>query len=167
MNNNKIWSIYKHTAPNGKGYVGYTSMKPEHRWNNGKSYKTTTYFQSAIQEFGWENFKHEILLTTRTKEMAKKAEEAMIIGCNTLWPNGYNDSLGLKRSEREKRLISLKTKGSNNGHFGKQHTEEAKRKIGEKNRGTLKGSHWYTNGVQDIQAFSCPEGFRTGRTFHK
>lgn len=28
------YSVYKHTAPNGKIYIGITSMKPENRWNN-------------------------------------------------------------------------------------------------------------------------------------
>lgn len=27
-----------------------------------------------------------------------------------------------------------------------------------------KGKHWYTNGVKDIMAFECPEGFVKGRT---
>lgn len=27
-----------------------------------------------------------------------------------------------------------------------------------------KGTHWYTNGVKDIMAFECPEGFVRGRT---
>lgn len=33
------YSIYKHTFPNGKVYIGVTSLAPERRWgNNGHNY---------------------------------------------------------------------------------------------------------------------------------
>ena len=32
-----LYSVYKHTAPNGKVYIGITSRKPEYRWNNGRA----------------------------------------------------------------------------------------------------------------------------------
>ena len=44
-------------------------------------------------------------------------------------------------------------------------TEDHKRKIGESNRGKLKGKHWYNNGVLNILANECPEGFVKGRLY--
>lgn len=48
------------------------------------------------------------------------------------------------------------------------------RKAGDKHRGkkshkrvgskTPRGSHWYTNGIEDTMAFECPEGYRPGRS---
>ena len=43
--------IYKHTSPSGKVYIGQTCQKPEHRWDNGKGYKSG-YFASAIKKYG-------------------------------------------------------------------------------------------------------------------
>ena len=39
--------VYKHTAPNGKVYIGITGFDPEYRWlNNGRGYKNQTTFFS-------------------------------------------------------------------------------------------------------------------------
>lgn len=52
---------------------------------------------------------------------------------------------------------------------GKQHSEETKRKISEKNKnltGEKNGSfgkHWWANGVENIKAVECPDGYRKGR----
>ena len=50
-----------HTSPSNKKYIGITSLKPEYRWNKGNGYKTQTVFYRAIQKYGWDNFKHEII----------------------------------------------------------------------------------------------------------
>lgn len=53
-------------------------------------------------------------------------------------------------------------------HRERHHTtsEETKRKISEAklNGHSTKGKHWFTDGVKDIMAFECPEGFIPGRT---
>lgn len=33
-----LFCVYKHTAPNGKVYIGITSQKPIYRWNSGEAY---------------------------------------------------------------------------------------------------------------------------------
>ena len=33
------YTVYKHTSPSGKVYIGITCRKPKYRWNNGKGYK--------------------------------------------------------------------------------------------------------------------------------
>lgn len=35
----KSYTVYKHTSPSGKVYIGITCRKPEYRWNHGKGYK--------------------------------------------------------------------------------------------------------------------------------
>ena len=32
------WTVYKHTFPDGKVYIGITGMKPEKRWSDGHGY---------------------------------------------------------------------------------------------------------------------------------
>ena len=45
--------VYKHTAPNGKVYIGITKNLPNARWNEGAGYETQKKFYKAIQTFGW------------------------------------------------------------------------------------------------------------------
>lgn len=54
--------VYKHTFPNGKVYFGYTSYKNTNkRWGkNGDGYKNQPVYD-AIEHFGWDNIKHEII----------------------------------------------------------------------------------------------------------
>lgn len=30
-----MYTVYKHTTPSGKVYIGITGQKPERRWQNG------------------------------------------------------------------------------------------------------------------------------------
>lgn len=57
----KKYCVYKHTAPNGKVYIGITCQSPNRRWRNGEGYRKNKYFYRAIQKYGWGNFSHEIL----------------------------------------------------------------------------------------------------------
>jgi hypothetical protein len=63
-----------HTSPSGNRYVGITKQKPEHRWGKGKNYKQNSYFTSAIEKYGWDNFKHEVLYEVSSLEEAKALE---------------------------------------------------------------------------------------------
>ena len=58
-----MWSVYIHTFPNGKKYVGVTSQVPASlRWhNNGSGYKNQGYISRAIEKYGWDNVSHEIV----------------------------------------------------------------------------------------------------------
>lgn len=76
QDNNYI--VYKHTAPNGKVYIGITGFDPKYRWLNGRGYDTQPVFFNAIIKYGWINFKHEILFTDLTKEEALDKEEHLI-----------------------------------------------------------------------------------------
>ena len=93
INNQRYWSVYMHTCIlNNKRYIGITSMKPERRWgSNGNMYKNSPHFWNAIQKYGWDNFKHEIILKNETFEYACAVEKCLIKHYKTKNPNfGYN-----------------------------------------------------------------------------
>lgn len=69
--------IYIHTCPNRMVYVGKTK-NPIRRWNNGKGYKHNKMFYEAIQLFGWENIKHEIVAKTYYGWVARDVERMLI-----------------------------------------------------------------------------------------
>lgn len=72
------FSVYKHTLPNKKIYIGITSKKPIYRWNNGKGYKNQSLFYRAILKYGWDNIKHEILFTGLSEREACEKEIELI-----------------------------------------------------------------------------------------
>ena len=63
----KTWVIYKHTlildCPHkGWSYIGQTRTPTKVRWKSGYGYtKSCQVFRAAIDEYGWDNFKHEII----------------------------------------------------------------------------------------------------------
>lgn len=73
MNN---YTVYKHTFPNGKVYIGITCQKVYKRWGN--KYANAPFMKNAIQKYGWENVKHEILFENLTQEEAEQKEIELI-----------------------------------------------------------------------------------------
>lgn len=89
------WSVYIHTCPNGKKYIGITSRRCEDRWRNGHGYRNNKHFYSAIVKYGWDNIKHEIIASGTSKEAAQKAEQMLIAVYESNNPlHGYNHSNG-------------------------------------------------------------------------
>lgn len=74
----RFYSVYKHTSPSGKVYIGITSKKPERRWAKGAGYKENPYMMKAVSKYGWDNFTHDILLTGLSKAEAEQAEVKLI-----------------------------------------------------------------------------------------
>ena len=72
------WTVYKHTSPSGKVYIGITSKEPKYRWNSGHGYRQCKGFWNSIQKYGWNNFKHEILFQDLTKQAAETLERELI-----------------------------------------------------------------------------------------
>lgn len=108
--------VYKHTSPSNKVYIGITSIELKKRWCSGKGYPHNKYFTSAINKYGWGNFKHEILFENLTKEEACQKEIELIAYYKSNDREfGYNQSIG------------------GEAHSGCKHSPEAKRKIGEAN----------------------------------
>ena len=131
-----MWTVYKHTSPNGKVYIGITGQKPKYRWNNGNGYIENKHFYSAILKYGWDNIKHDILETGLTKEQACAKEFELIAYYDSNnREKGYNNSkggecsaLGMHHSIESRRKIS-------EGNKGKHLSAETRRKIGEANKG--------------------------------
>ena len=128
----KNYIVYKHTSPSNKVYIGITSMKPNERWNNGEGYSRQAHFYSAIQKYGWDNFKHEILCEGLSKEDAINKEIELIAYYNSNNRKyGYNQTTGgehFKHSEETKRMLSEL-------HKGKPLSEEHKRSISNSEKG--------------------------------
>ena len=134
------YTVYKHTSPSDKVYIGITSQKPEYRWSNGKGYKESYHFYNAIQKYGWDNFKHEILFENLTKDEAEQKEiELIAFYKSDNREFGYNiehggNSIG-KISENTKKILSELNKGENHPMYGKHLSAETKEKISMANKG--------------------------------
>lgn len=90
--NENNYSVYAHYFPDEKRYYGI-SQSPETRWGeNGEGYKNQKRIWTAIQKFGWENVKHEIIMSNLNKQSALMIEEALINQYKTNIPAcGYNE----------------------------------------------------------------------------
>lgn len=114
-----LYCVYKHTAPNGKVYIGITSKNPCERWQNGHGYKSNIHFWNAIVKYGWDNFEHEIIFDGLTKEEACQKEIELIAEYKSNELNyGYNQScggecstFGCKWTDEHKRKTSNSLKG--------------------------------------------------------
>ena len=94
-----MYVVYKHTCPNGKVYIGITSNY-SHRCCPS-NYKHNIRWQNAINKYGWDNIKHEILFRNLTKEEACKKEIELIAYYDSTNPKfGYNVNLGGNANRR-------------------------------------------------------------------
>ena len=128
--------FYKHTAPNGKCYVGMTCQTLERRARDGRGYEGCTAFYNAILKYGWDNFKHEILESGLTYDEACEKERFYINKHHSLTTEwGYNLATGgnankvMPEESREKISQTL------TGRKRQPLTEEVRRKISEAHRG--------------------------------
>lgn len=121
------YTVYKHTSPSGKVYIGITGQKRvEDRWRNGKGYIKQKFYR-AIKKYGWDNIQHEVLFEGLTKKEAENMEIKLIAEYRSAEREfGYNDSNGgncaTTLSEEARKKIS-KT------HKGKKLSEATKKKI--------------------------------------
>lgn len=117
-----MYTVYMHEhRENGKRYIGITSQDVYKRWGNGKNYKTDSHFRNAIEKYGWDMFRHEILYVDLTYEEACLIEKELIEKYQTNnRMYGYNNSVGgeasalgnhHKLSEETKLKMSVAKKG--------------------------------------------------------
>lgn len=154
------FTVYVHHIPNDKVYVGITQKKVLARWGkDGAGYKTQQLFWRAIQKYGWDNIRHEIVAENLSKEEACQMEINLIAKYKSNNPDyGYNISFGgdvvqfgLTRTEEQRKHISEGHKGIvltdsqidnlNDIHEklkGVPRSEEVKAKIGQANRGKVR-----------------------------
>ena len=111
------YSVYIHTFPNGKRYIGMTMMDPKKRWNGGSGYRKQPKVMNAIRHFGWENISHEVVASGLSREAAEEMEVHLIAEMDAI-RSGYNIDHGGP------------TKGT--------HSEETRKKISDGNKGKKK-----------------------------
>lgn len=146
MKKNEEYCVYKHTAPNGKVYIGITQQHPEARWQReGLGYKNAGRFRYAIAKYGWKNFTHDVLASGLTLEDACAAERKLIKRYDSRNPaKGYNIKPGgeigcgftLSPEAREK--IRKSKLGEKNPMFGKPLSESHRLQISKAHRGKPK-----------------------------
>lgn len=158
-----MYTVYKHTAPNGKVYIGITGQKPERRWRDGEGYKDQPYWYHAIRKYTWKNIKHENLYENLEKDQACDLEIKLISEYHATDPRyGYNISTGgecagagVHPSVETRRKLSEAVKRAylNNPEYrlklseskkGKHLSAETRRKLSEANSGAnspLYGKH--------------------------
>ena len=114
INEDRIWKVYLHTVPKeisgydwDKYYVGITKMKSTHRWGrNGNGYKTQV-FHRAIEKYGWDNIKHEVLFENLTQKEANKKEMELIEKLDSRNPkHGYNITFGGDSNRHQCKLVA-------------------------------------------------------------
>lgn len=131
------YTVYKHTCPNGKVYIGITCKKPEQRWSYGNGYKGQVFF-NAIKKYGWNNIKHEIIYKNLTQQEAEEREQYLIyVFDSTNRKYGYNVALGgfvNHHTEESKKKISLSLKGNKNC-LGRYINKETRDRISKANKG--------------------------------
>ena len=124
-NNDRCYTVYMHTSPSGKRYIGVTSMSVEKRWLNGKGYQSQIFYR-AIQKYGWNNFEHEILFKDLTKDEAEQKEMEMIAYYKSNQPDfGYNIANGGNCVGSVSKATKQKLSEINKGKFvGRKLTEQ-------------------------------------------
>jgi len=141
--------IYKVTnLINNKIYIGQDSKNKQNYFGSGKIIK------KAINKYGIQNFKKEILEICSSVDELNQAEKYWIEKLNSTNPDiGYNISfggqsgwmLGLKHSDETKKNYSInrcgKLIGDKNGMYGKKHSEESKKKMSRPKYGKDNGMY--------------------------
>ena len=137
---NKLWSVYVHTTPDGKKYVGM-STDPQKRWACGNGYRTKI-FRDAIDFWGWDKIQHEIIHDKLSLKEAENLERELIQKYNTTNRDyGFNiESGGIScpLAEETKRKLSISHKGLQPWNAGKSLNQETKNKISEALKGKPK-----------------------------
>jgi group I intron endonuclease len=155
---------------NGKCYVG-SAVNIKVRWNTHKhtlkfNCHKNKHLQSAWNKYGKDNFEYKILELVSDLEKLISREQYWIDQLSA-FTYGYNmkpkagSSLGFKFSKESKDKMSKKAlgrkpsletrqkwslsrKGSNNGMYGKNHTEETIQKMRDNRRNTEgENNHFY------------------------
>ena len=134
----KKYCVYCHIAPNGKRYIGTTSLRVTRRWNNGRGYITSKRFYKDILRYGWENIKHEILYENLSRDEAYKMEIELIAKYQSNNPEyGYNVAsggeggfVGCTWSEEQKQAKRSLMFG-NNFALGSKRSEETCKRMSE------------------------------------
>lgn len=133
---------------NGKRYIGQKKFCYDWQTYLGSG----TLFRKALNKYGKENFKRDIVAIAYTKEELNKLEIQFIKNHNANDRNKYynitkggdggnglcgelNGMYGKHLSEKHKERLRIANSGENNSFYGKHHSEETKKKISQANKG--------------------------------
>ena len=129
------------------------------------------YLKKAFIKYGFNNFSFEVIKETYDVDYW----ETFLIqiyhatdnkyGYNIL-PGGEGGNSEITKQSWEDKTIREKRKMGTESYWNSEEGQEQRRINSERNKSLkqTKGKKWYTNGVTDTLADSCPEGFRLGRT---
>lgn len=135
-----LYTVYVHTAPNGKRYVGITSRKPEYRWRHGEGYYQNKHFSSAITKYGWDNFTHDIIVSGVSKETACEMEKTLIAEYMSNDPRfGYNNSCGGENPCQGHKATAEEIERRRKALTGRKMTEQGRMNISEAKKGKPNG----------------------------
>lgn len=157
MENLTNWCVYMHeNRANGKKYIGLTHQKPTRRWANGEGYKNSDRFYAAIQKYGWDAFRHELLFTDLTQEEAERLEVALIAKYGTQDPErGYNMEPGgrvnMHTDPGTIQKMSEAKRGEKNPWFGQSLSDEHREKIA----GSLRGKPGHPQSMASREKLSA------------
>lgn len=144
--------VYRLTSPSNKVYIGITSQQINRRWQNGTGYRKCPAIKKAINKYGWDNIRKEVLYTGLSEKDAKLLEKELIkkhksndkrYGYNLT--DGGDGTLGRRFTEDQKRALSEKHKGKiiseeqrqklREANLDKHHSDETKAKMSLVHRG--------------------------------
>lgn len=128
------YTVYCHTTPEGKKYVGMTKSPVSVRWGNGTRYKSCRLFNEAIEQYGWENISHEVISSGLSKEEADKLEHDLIEKWNLMDRRyGYHLREGGARGRpcEESRELMGKSRVGNQNSKCSFHSSENRKKISD------------------------------------
>ena len=147
----RIYKVYMHTSPNDKVYIGITMQDVNKRWQNGKAYNHNNYFNSSIKKYGWNNFKHEILLCNLTKEEANILERIVIkyYKSNNI-KYGYNIQEGGNVNGKMPKSVRDKI---SKAHLGKNKSDKTRKNMSESKKGCIP----WNKGKKYKTGYICPE----------
>ena len=133
---------------NGKRYLG------QRKFNKGRQtyLGSGTAFSRAVKKYGKDNFVKEIIEVCFSSEELNEAERKYsvffdVVGNKDFYNLvlGGGTSEGWHPSEETREKISKANKGIKSAWYGRKHTEEEKRKIGEARRGLKFSEEWRKN----------------------
>ena len=151
-----MYKIYVHTTPDGRKYVGCTSLKTYKRFQGGCNYKNCTRFNDAIKFFGWDNIEHKILETVEDKETALKREEYYTLLFRSNEPEfGYNIFVGNIKNEYSRKKHSEKLKG-------RKQSEDTKKKRSESLKGRKQSEDTINKRIEKIKKPFILKNNKTG-----
>lgn len=194
MNNSMYGYIYLTTnLINGKKYIGqHRGTK-----FNFQYIGSGVLIKKAIAEYGKQNFSCELLDVAYSKEELNEKEVYWINFFNASKSENYyniaeggdsggrlvghevtektreklrNANIGKSLSKETRLKISLSNKGKHCGELNSAKLPQSRAKLKIANHGANNpafGKHWFTNGIETVYTYTCPEGYYPGRGKHR